>query len=907
MKKLFTTLLLLGAVVGTQAQVAVTDFDPDKGTVTINYNSSLGLSTEAIVKDAIEQAFGGPGIANPTYPGYHGPGSTDIKDVVSTIILTGDWENRDTDKDGAKTIKKIVDSFQKGEYTDTLNLSACQKFVSKFVSVYDTAGGEPLTSETWSNGLKTQDLQTYFTATTQLPDETVTGNATVVTKYYESWGAEYTGDTSTLEQHDDGLWYEPGTNWNGKTAKTVFVDQNGNVLSEDDVTDDGNGNYTYTYTITHEAKPFLINKEYRLAGIIFPDSENFTFIPDGLLLGAGDKDRGIGLKKVVLSNNIVAIGNEAFEKCYFMDCNIPSSIQEIGHTAFEQTAITEANLAATSITRLRRETFEECTSLTTVTFPASLIEIQSECFFKSPVFTDADMSACHNLRMIAQFSFAECTDLATVKVCSHPKTLKGPRHGQGAFNNSKHIKTVEVVACSDVTDITQCYCETGAFDFDVTNAQTSIESVEQAARLIYPRTMPVGADSEYTSAFDFFVGDYKVGVPCSTHEELLDYWYNVPNSESGTTPLSKDPSVIIGKQLYAGNGWFEFINTGDGITIEPEEGEFLRTYSRTEDSGPVLLPSTITAYRAIDYASTGTDFVGKKNGEYVNVNEYETDTEPDYQVYADMSAEDKVTYKKYPRYSILTVSGKLLLRALRPLKVEDKSLPRSEWTFVESPTESYVPENTGVVLYSTNISEDAFLVFKAYTEYDYQFDQYPHTGDAPERCEEWRVKHNGIVGDRYNEDPLLRDDINMLQGSYGTEHKVAPVLPWNWEKNTYYKNNMQYRNFGFNRSLERWRRLTPGILRLNRAFAMIPIGRFDNHNENTEQMPDFTLEDHVSNANTILVFGSDFEDDTVDGIQTLSTTVPAYEQDAWYTLQGVKVTNPTKGVYIHNNKKVVIK
>ena len=272
-----------------------------------------------------------------------------------------------------------------------------------------------------------------------------------------------------------------------------------------------------------------------------------------------------------------------------------------------------------------------------------------------------------------------------------------------------------------------------------------------------------------------------------------------------------------------------------------------------------------------------------------------------------MNKDDQTKYKNYPKYALMTVKGELLLRALRPLRGTYNASTYS-WDFAESATESYVPENTGVVLYSTNIAEDAFLVFKPYTEYDVQFPEYPHTEF---RYEEDRLDKGGVVGDRYNENENLRDDINMLQGSYGSECKVAPVLPWNWEKNIFYAGNKQYRNFGFNKGANDgnggWIRLQPGVLRLNRAYAQIPHGRFNNFNESSDQMPTFTLEDHVTNGSNILVLGSSLEDEEVDGIQTIGTAAQTYEQDAWYTLQGVRVDNPTKGIYIHNNKKVVIK
>ena len=56
------------------------------------------------------------------------------------------------------------------------------------------------------------------------------------------------------------------------------------------------------------------------------------------------------------------------------------------------------------------------------------------------------------------------------------------------------------------------------------------------------------------------------------------------------------------------------------------------------------------------------------------------------------------------------------------------------------------------------------------------------------------------------------------------------------------------------------------------------------------------------------MFGETFEDEVADGIKDINITQKVVDTDAWYTLQGVKVTQPVKGgVYIHNNKKVVIK
>lgn len=47
--------------------------------------------------------------------------------------------------------------------------------------------------------------------------------------------------------------------------------------------------------------------------------------------------------------------------------------------------------------------------------------------------------------------------------------------------------------------------------------------------------------------------------------------------------------------------------------------------------------------------------------------------------------------------------------------------------------------------------------------------------------------------------------------------------------------------------------------------------------------------------------------DDVTGIENVGNEVQNVENGAWYTPQGVRVAQPTKGVYIHNGKKVLVK
>ena len=604
------------------------------------------------------------------------------------------------------------------------------------------------------------------------------------------------------------------------------------------------------------------------------------------LIGGGGSENEIVTKHCGLLENIVFTGTDANEDLV------------IGSYAFAQTPM-----------------------LTNVTFSPNLVRIETQSFLQDVNMNTVDLAECHRLTLIEDKAFSECstTDktngIITVRLCSHPKVIQATGgHGTGAFNNTKTIRTVEVVPC-DGTFADECICEQGAFDFDVTNVQTQIDNVDVAARLIFPRNLPVRGTTGYTSAYDFFVGDYKTdldGGSCIITQDNLQAFYKSVPCESeytnGMAQLAKDQPGFpkwVGGPRYYGNGWLEFINTGDAEIIP--KGEFLRTYSRSVDTGVTLLPAGITAYRALDYKSELSDYVATAKGGYVNINE-KTGGEPDYQLYSTMSAEDKAKYKKYKRYALLTVKGKIMLKALRPIH-QRMDTSTGQVISEEDNTRSYVPEGTGVVLYSTTMNENrALLIFgNHYTENDYMFPQYRHTEGRYEQQRLEAIATN-------NTDIDWNDDINMLQGSYDQECLVAPVLPWDWDNNMFYAGNKQYRNFGFSKGAAGgnggWVRLQPGQLRLNRAFAKIPSGRFNNFNESSDQMPEFYLEDRVaasSGVNTICVLGFSFDEDMTDGIQTIGTAAQTYEKDAWYTLQGVKVTNPTKGIYIHNNKKVVIK
>lgn len=609
-----------------------------------------------------------------------------------------------------------------------------------------------------------------------------------------------------------------------------------------------------------------------------------------------------------------------------------------------QTVTTTKKVLANPLV-IKEFAFGSMASLTTLVFAdnSNLQTIETNAF-KETSLTEANLSTCHELRTIENLAFNNIDAMTSVTLCSHPKTIKGGE-GVGAFMDCEYIRRVEVIACDGVTDVTQCVCENRAFDPRITYHQTdaTLQNIQtDCAVLIFPDNAAVPSTSPYTSGFDYFVGDYKA-KSLIYQESLQGLFKDVPQEGEGQNKiydLEKFPEsqgegfVTVQVPYQKGNGWHEFIQT-DLNNIIPL-GEFLRTYSRSIGAGPCILPKGITAYRAVDYQTQDRAYVKDNKGDYVLIDPAHPENKANYKKISDLTDEEKEQYENNPKYSYLTVGGKVYLRPLVAYQAnvsnipysddvysEDVNLPKEEqrtnkdfydnlvYNIKNIPSDqqpasanvSYVPEETGVVLYSYNQDEAALLILGGYFGTETVLPKYKHTGDRYETV-------------RQATDP---DNINMLQGTFDVKTLVAPVFPWfGADPDTGLgggysdKEGRQYRNFSFDKSQNLWRRLKPGKAKDNFAFASIPAGCFDNFNEQTTQSPNFTREDLTGSTTTstnlmLVSFFEGVDNGAADGIKTVNTVIVNSDSNAWYTLQGVRVAQPTKGVYIHNGKKVVIK
>ena len=112
-----------------------------------------------------------------------------------------------------------------------------------------------------------------------------------------------------------------------------------------------------------------------------------------------------------------------------------------------------------------------------------------------------------------------------------------------------------------------------------------------------------------------------------------------------------------------------------------------------------------------------------------------------------------------------------------------------------------------------------------------------------------------------------------------------------------------FRNFGFSVANENFVRLKKGKLAANKAYLKLPA-------EITQSLADVNEGPGLnssSNAKIAIVF-EDADLSQTTSLKNVDEVVKNAHDNNFYTLEGVKVNAPmTKGIYVHNGKKVVIK
>ena len=409
-------------------------------------------------------------------------------------------------------------------------------------------------------------------------------------------------------------------------------------------------------------------------------------------------------------------------------------------------------------------------------------------------------------------------------------------------------------------DVRPLVCEYEAFDFHTMDGQT------------YPAN-PMAVLHFNEAYWDYYAGDWKKGMTL-THEDLLtirDGKGAVLEGQSvtkgtnsqlvnGTTAILGSPSNDLEKtgqikDKQPANGWQQFARTSTGIDIIVTTGKYYRTYSTPS---ALVKPDWMKIYRVKEF----NDGYNANDPNFNDVNSAE-------QAKAAME---------------LATSG----AKTEILNIKVTGNDGKEYVII--------PEETGVIRVDERTSDALYYFLEL---------ERTSAGDV------YKDEDNKSAYEYpYSEEG---DKVNFMYPTKGTEATIGPV-----EK----KDGMiAYRIFGLLKqttsgvSPKFARALVGTKLGDHRAYLKLPAGVFHWKNEKVGTSQNATGDDVVVDENNTyakisLLFDDDFEE-LNGGIATAiinSIEEDMYKNDSFYTLQGVKVAKPTtKGVYIHNGKKILIK
>ena len=604
-----------------------------------------------------------------------------------------------------------------------------------------------------------------------------------------------------------------------------------------------------------------------------------TALLNGFEIGPSAFVSRTSLKNIYFAenSNIAVIGEAAFSGCtgiqtvsmggkgkYDANCNIINPLVINKMAFFKNTALENLTLSD-NITIIGEQAFDQTSSLGEVSIPASVQTIKTKAFNECPqltkvVFEDTKCPNCDNVENMPQM------------------LIEGY-----AFMNAQNVLDVFI------NNRTPIICTNKAFAFDITFGQSNVNNA--MATLHYPE----GQEEHYTNLGHYLTDDIAAD-PGKFQRWLVEHF-----------AVAQDPP--------SQNGWHEFVNSGPSKadpdpTPDFPEGVILRTFSEVRYA--CIVPEGIKAFVVNGVKKTA-------DGQSYELSLYPVQVIPAKTgviLYGQPNARDSygnptlsMTPVRFAPIGAVVNGQEVTTEQGKPLRRENwKELDDDEQKKIKDPfsetmmTERAMYKNylmptsddegNGLDLGPTERDANNKVIFRNFAMQRYSNTEnlsvdYPLSSIDKDFVGFFRCLKNPNkwpAGYAYLRLSAVADKTQELEEEF-TESTGAEIIVNQF--GNYYKDFkkgeqnatlVDLREKGYWTAAV-WNNPLPNWGKRSNAFS--------------GETPHF-------------IFTGEMEEET-DGVVTL--TIPADENSngGYYTLQGVKVNNPTKGVYILNGKKVVIK
>ncbi len=167
-----------------------------------------------------------------------------------------------------------------------------------------------------------------------------------------------------------------------------------------------------------------------------------------------------GLTSLTIPNSVTSIGNYVFEGCSGLtSLTIPYSVTSVGNYAFKGCSGLTSVTIPNSVTSIGDNAFENCSGLTSVTIPNSVTSIGWSAFYGCSGLTSVKIP--NSVTSIEGYAFCGCSGLTSITISNNVTSI-GERAFKGcsgltSFTIPKNVTSISVGAfsgCSGLTSLT---------------------------------------------------------------------------------------------------------------------------------------------------------------------------------------------------------------------------------------------------------------------------------------------------------------------------------------------------------------------------------------------------------------------------------------------------------------------
>ena len=272
---------------------------------------------------------------------------------------------------------------------------------------------------------------------------------------------------------------------------------------------------------------------------------------------------GVEQKDVVISDNIVNIGDYTFCNCSNLtSVTVPNSVTSIGKNAFNGCSGLTSVTIPNGVTSIEYSAFSDCSGLTSVTIPNSVTELGEKAFSGCSGLTSVTIP--NSVTELGEKAFHNCSGLTSVvwnaKKCNNffssnypfPATVKSITFGDEvehipAYLCCKMTGLTSVTIPNGVTSIgDHPFSDCSRLTYVIWNAKKCKDSVYLPSSV---KSIMFGADVEYIPAYlcYYMTSLTSVNIPNSVTSIGRFAFYNCSKLTSVTIPESV---TLIGEYAF---------------------------------------------------------------------------------------------------------------------------------------------------------------------------------------------------------------------------------------------------------------------------------------------------------------------------------------------------------------------